>query len=154
VVACDSTAPCTETLPPAFVLQLVDKSTGAAVCNGSVLFTNESAGWMVSSDPNEAGSGMCLYQTNAPTGMYTITITAPGYQRTQLLKVQLLGDTCGVIGQDIRVPMPRDSGDGGAPPPPPPPTDGGQGGGDAGPPVDDGGGGTSNDGGNGDDGGS
>jgi hypothetical protein len=154
VVACDSTADCSGTLPPAFVLQLVDKSTGASVCNGSVLFTNESAGWMVSSDQNDAG-GPCLYHTEAPTGMYTITITAPGYQRTQLLKVQLLGDTCGPLGKDIRVPMPRDSEDGGVLPPPPP-TDGGHGGGDGGPPPgDDGGsGGMPDGGGNGDDSGS
>jgi hypothetical protein len=101
----------------------MDMSNSQAICDGSILFTNDTNGWNVDAAvvvPTVAaltgGSGSCQYMSNAPIGTYTITVTAPGYTRTQRTGVVLAGDGCGAVGQSLTIPLPPAAGDDGPAP--------------------------------------
>jgi hypothetical protein len=112
--ACADPPPCPDSLPPAFAITLTDMKTGANVCNGTILFTNDISGWKVSSNSPGMGNS-CAYQSDAPIGTYTVTVTAPGYERTQRTGIVLTSDNCGIQGQTLAfsmVPAPDDGGPG------------------------------------------
>jgi hypothetical protein len=129
---CSDPPPCPDTNPPVFVITLADTKTQAYVCNATIGFTNDTSGWNVAS--TQLPDGSCQYQSWASVGTYTVTVTAPGYERAYQTGLAVSSDTCGIMSLPPMVIGLNPAADAGGPPPYQ---------GEAGAPRDDGGGGAS-----------